>query len=72
MPSINNTFFRGMTGCIVVKFMKLETARAWALKDFFEHFWTLWVAENRSSSKKQRAGVAQCVSVSTLAVDPSK
>jgi hypothetical protein len=40
MPSINNTFFRGMTGCIVVKFMKLETARAWALKDLFEHFWT--------------------------------
>ena len=27
-----------MTGCIVVKFMKLETARAWALKDLFEHF----------------------------------
>jgi hypothetical protein len=40
MPSINNTFFRGMTGCIVVKFMKLETARAWALEDLFEHFWT--------------------------------
>jgi len=29
-----------MTGRIVVKFMKLETARAWALKDLFEHFWT--------------------------------
>jgi hypothetical protein len=29
-----------MTGCIVIKFMKLETARAWALKDLFEHFWT--------------------------------
>ena len=29
-----------MTGCIVVKFMKLETSRAWALKDLFEHFWT--------------------------------
>ena len=36
------------------------------------YLFSVWVAENPSSSKKQRAGVAQCVSVSTLAVAPSK